>query len=100
MRHPRLTETTIPPTRAKRQEPLLASDPIEAVQLGRLASAVLTKSSDDLAALAEANPMIVCEWIEAFRRKKIEAETDARRWSAAMAALKTATPRAVKTAAE
>jgi hypothetical protein len=79
---------------------VLAPDPIEAVQLTRLAGAVLTKSTDDLAALAESNPMIVCEWIEAFRRKRIEAEADARRWSAAMAALKTATPRAVKTAAE
>lgn len=77
-----------------------AADHIDELQLRRLAGAVLTKTPTDLAALAEDNPMIVWEWIEAFRRQKVEAEAQARYWSAAMAALSTATPEAVRTAAE
>jgi len=76
------------------------ADHIEEIQLFRLASTVLTKSPLDLAALAEANPMIVWEWVEAFRRQKLEAEAEARFWSAAMAALSTAAPSGVRTAAE
>ena len=37
---------------------------IDEIQLRRLASTVLSKSPDDLAALAETNPMLVWEWIE------------------------------------
>jgi len=85
------------PDRARRVE---VEARIEEMQLARLAGAVLSKSPTDLAALAEANPMIVWEWIEAFRRQKLEAEVQARYWSAAMAALSTATPEAVRTAAE
>ncbi len=61
----------------------------EALQLMRLAGAVLTKSPDDLAAIAEANPTIVWEWIAAFRQQRLEAEAAARFWSAAGAALAT-----------
>lgn len=75
-------------------------DPIEAEQLRRLASAVLTKSPEDLAALAENNPMLVWEWIEAFRKQKVAAEAEARYWSAVTAALCAASPRAVGAAAE
>lgn len=77
-----------------------AEDRIEELQLHRLANAVLCKSQVDLAALAEANPLIVWEWIEEFRRRKNESEQQVRYWSAAMAALSTATPQAVSTAAE
>lgn len=73
---------------------------IEIVQLARLASAVLTKSPADLMAVAEANPMIVWEWLEAFRKQRHDAEADARRWSAAIAALSTAIPPALRAAAE
>jgi hypothetical protein len=76
------------------------ADPIEEVQLRRLAGAVLSKSPADLAALAESNPMIVWEWIEAFRHQKHAAEIESRYWTAAMAALATANPEAVRTAAE
>lgn len=100
MRHHRLTETITvrAPRDLDRKEP--AADRIEEVQLRRLAGAVLSKSPADLAALAESNPMIVWEWVEAFRRQRLAAEVEARYWSAAMAALSTATPEAVKTAAE
>ncbi len=81
-------------------EPDREVDSIEELQLARLARAVLSKSPADLAALAEANPLIVWEWLEAFRRQKLKAETQARHWSAAMAAIATATPDAVRTAAE
>jgi hypothetical protein len=77
-----------------------APDLIEAAQLRRLASTVLSKSPEDLAALTETNPMLVWEWIDAFRKEWLAAETEARYWSAAAAALSTATPGAVRTAAE
>jgi hypothetical protein len=82
------------------EPPGRAVDPIEELQLARLAGAVLSKSPADLAALAEANPLIVWEWMEAFRRQKLAAEAEARRWSAAIAAIATASPDAVRTAAE
>jgi hypothetical protein len=77
-----------------------APDLIEAAQLWRLASTVLSKSPDDLAALAETNPVLVAEWIDAFRQEWLAAEQEARYWSAAAAALSTANPEAVRTAAE
>lgn len=80
--------------------PDFESDPIEAVQLARLAGAVLDKSPEDLIAIAESNPMIIWEWIEAFRQQKHKAEAEARYWAAAMAALSTAIPEALRTAAE
>jgi hypothetical protein len=63
---------------------------IDEIQLRRLASTVLSKSPDDLAALAETNPMLVWEWIDSFHKLRLEAEAEARYWSAAMAALSTA----------
>lgn len=77
-----------------------APDLIEAAQLRRLASTVLSKSPEDLSALAETNPMLVWEWIEAFRKEKLAAEAEARYWSAAALALATAKPRVARTAAE
>jgi hypothetical protein len=100
MRHIRLTENIPDRGLSDRAEPDRTADRIEEIQLTRLAGAVLSKSPADLAALAEANPMIVWEWIDAFRRQKIEAEAQVRYWSAAMAAIATATPEAVRTAAE
>jgi PAS domain-containing protein len=100
MRQHRLTETITLRGAVNREPKAPATDRIEEVQLRRLAGAVLCKSPADLAALAESNPMIIWEWVEAFRRQKVEAEAEARYWSAAMAALTTATPEAVKTAAE
>lgn len=76
------------------------ADLIEATQLRRLASTVLSKSPEDLAALAETNPLLIGEWIDAFRKEKLAAEAEARYWSAAAASLATATPEALKTAAE
>lgn len=64
---------------------------MDAAQLAVLASTVLQKSHDDLTALAENDPSIVWNWIEAFARLKAKAEADARLWSAAMASLSTAT---------
>lgn len=73
---------------------------IDEIQLRRLASTVLSKSADDLAALAETNPMLVWEWIESFRKLRLEAEAEARYWSAAVAALSTASPDSRRSAAE
>ncbi len=75
-------------------------DPIEVQQLRRLANAVVAKSRADLAALAENNPALVWEWIEAFRRQKLAADAESRYWSNAVRELSAACPRAVGAAAE
>lgn len=99
MRHHRLTT---PKTGCRERDvgTLPGPDLIEAAQLQRLASTVLSKSPEDLAALAETNPLLVWEWIDAFRKERLAAEAEARYWSAAAAALSTATPEAVRAAAE
>lgn len=103
MRHQRSThapaDTTAPECRVRALAFVPGPDLIEAAQLRRLASTVLAKSPEDLAALAETNPMLVWEWIEAFRKERLAAEAEARYWSAAAAALSTASPEAVRTAA-
>ena len=99
MRHHRLT-TPNTDCRARCSDHTPVPDLIEATQLRRLASTVLSKSPEDLGALAETNPMLVWEWIDAFRKEKLAAEAEARYWSAAAAALATATPDAFRTAAE
>ena len=68
-------------------------DPIEELQLSRLANAILSKSPADLAALSEANPQLFWEWIEAFAHKKREADTACHLWAAAMACLATTSAR-------
>lgn len=104
MRKHRLTTSSTGPRaagcRVRELDYVPAPDLIEAAQLRRLASTVLAKSPDDLAALAETNPLLVWEWIDAFRKERLAAEAEARYWSAAAAALSTATPEAVRTAAE
>lgn len=102
MRHLRTTQYRNPLAsilKARDPDCAPACDLIEAEQLRRLAATVLSKSPDDLAALAESNPMLVCEWIDAFRKERLAAEVEARYWSAAAAALSTATPRVVRAAA-
>lgn len=104
MRHHRLTTPSSAPRASSKQVRELGYVPgpelIEAAQLRRLASTVLSKSPEDLAALAETNPLLVWEWIDAFRKERLAAEAEARYWSAAAAALATATPDAFRTAAE
>lgn len=74
------------------QRDLFGNDPqTESVEMTRLAMAVLSKSPDDLAAIAACNGLIRARWLEAFARQKATAEEDARFWSAAMAHLATAT---------
>ena len=80
--------------------PDVESDSVEAVQLLRLAGAVLDKSPEDLVAIAESNPLLIQDWLEAFRMRKQMADVEARYWSAAMAALSTAVPETMRTAAE
>lgn len=77
-----------------------AADLIEIAQLRRLAATVLSKSPEDLAALAETNPLLVWEWIDAFRKERLAAEAEARYWSAAAASLSTVTLGFVHAAAE
>ena len=62
-------------------------DEIESVQLLRLAEALLNKTPDDFRALLEVNPGLVHEWHQDFRRQRQHAETLARQWQAAEAAL-------------
>ncbi|HEX2840344.1 hypothetical protein [Hyphomicrobium sp.] len=99
MRHHRLTISQ-KGGQVRETEHMPGPDLIEAAQLRRLASTVLSKTPDDLAALAETNPMLIWEWIEAFRKERLAAEAEARYWSAAAAALSTANPETVRAAAE
>lgn len=62
---------------------------IDAVQLERLAKAILSKDYHDLAALAESNPLLLSEWQVAFSHRRAEAEKRARYWASAAAALAT-----------
>lgn len=62
-------------------------EPIDSLQLLRLAEVVLTKSVDDLRALIEVNPDLVREWLSDFHRERVKAEKVARQWQAAEAAL-------------
>lgn len=73
---------------ASRTHSELAHD-IEQLQLQRLATAVLSKSTEDLVALAESNPELIWEWQANFRQQRLEAEAASRFWSAALAALAT-----------
>jgi hypothetical protein len=61
----------------------------DSVEVARLAMAVLSKTPDDLAAIAACNGLLRSRWLEAFERQKATAEADARFWSAAMAHLAT-----------
>lgn len=90
----------ITPLKTCIQAPVRDQAPIEAVQLARLAGAVLDKSPEDLMAIAETNPMLIWEWLEAFRERRHQAEQEARFWAAAEATLSTAIPMALRTAAE
>ena len=101
MRHHRHTPTRTPPAHPIHDvgEPT-AAGLIETAQLRRLAATVLSKSPEDLAALAETTPLLVWEWIDAFRKEKLAAEAEARYWSAAVASLSTARPHVVRAAAE
>jgi hypothetical protein len=76
-------------------EAKLTADPIEDLQLMRLASTVLSKSLDDIDALSQNNPKLVWEWIQAFAAKKREADAQCKLWSSAIACLATSGPRQV-----
>ncbi len=82
------------------EKPAFRDAAIDIVQLARLAGAVLDKSPEDLMAIAESNPMLIWEWLEAFREHRLAAEQEARFWAAAMASLSTAVPATLRSAAE
>lgn len=63
---------------------------IDALQLERLAQALLSKDHHDLTALAASNPVLIKEWQRAFQRQKQAAEHSARYWASAAAVLATA----------
>lgn len=88
------------PAGGQASRPAFRDVAIETVQLVRLAGAVLDKSPEDLMAIAECNPSLIWEWLEAFRERRLEAEQQARFWSAALASLSTAIPPDLRSAAE
>jgi len=69
-----------------------ASDFAELVHLAR---AVLSKSPDDLAAIAEAQPAMPATWLEAFRAQQLRATAEAAFWDGAIAYLAAPTPGSV-----
>lgn len=86
MLHHRHCTTATDPTRGATPTPS-GRDPTETAQLRRLAGALLTKSPEDLAALAANNPALIWEWRDAFRKEKLAAEEDMRFWLRALAVL-------------
>lgn len=64
-----------------------SADPIEVLQLRRLAQAVLSKDRTDLTALAKTNPQLIAEWQNAFRQQRVAAEKSALFWASASASL-------------
>jgi hypothetical protein len=61
-------------------------------ELIHLARAVLLKSHVDLAAIAQASPPMLPNWIDAFTAERARAETEAKFWSAAIAYLMATAP--------
>lgn len=91
LHHRHCTEVPEP---ARRTSPTSAGrDPTETLQLRRLAGALLTKSPEDLAALAANNPEVIWEWRDAFVKEKLAAEEDMRFWLRAVAVLAIVEPR-------
>jgi len=69
--------------------PAVSRADIDAVQLERLAQALLSKNHHDLTALAQSNPALIKEWKQAFQHQKQAAERSARYWASASAVLAT-----------
>jgi len=62
-------------------------DSIAKVQLDRLAASILSKSSRELAEIANDNPAIYLEWISEIRRRDAEVRAEARKMSMALQSL-------------
>lgn len=56
----------------------------DVAELIHLARAVLLKSHVDLAAIAQASPPMLPNWIDAFTAERVRAETEAKFWTAAI----------------
>ncbi len=67
----------------------------DVAELVHLARAVLMKSPDDLAAIANAAPSMPANWIEAFAAERARAEAEAKFWSTAIAYLMATSPTAI-----
>jgi hypothetical protein len=74
--------------------PVRLPDP-DVSELIQLARAVLLKSHVDLAAISQASPPMLPNWIEAFTAERVRAETEAKFWSAAIAYLMATAPGSV-----
>jgi hypothetical protein len=67
----------------------------DVAELVHLARAVLMKSPDDLAAIANAAPSMPANWIEAFAAERARAEAEAKFWSTAIAYLMATSPASI-----
>ena len=72
--------------------PTVALPGSEVAELVHLARAVLMKSPEDLAAIADAAPSMPENWIEAFMAERARSEAEAKFWSSAIAYLTAASP--------
>lgn len=76
------------------------SDPVQlpdadVAELIHLARAVLLKAPEDLAAIAQAAPSMLPNWIEAFNAERARAEAEAKFWTAAITYLLATAPRSI-----
>jgi hypothetical protein len=94
-----LTETfAMTPTRMP--EPGRSGPDIDHCQMARLAGEIMSRPVHELAKLAQCNPSLVHEWLEDFRRRKWEADREARLWAASASRLARAIPKDIPDAAE
>jgi hypothetical protein len=80
------------PEAATKHVVLPGSDVAELVHLAR---AVLMKSPEDLAAIAEAAPSMPANWIDVFSDERARAEAEAKFWSTAIAYLMATSPSSI-----
>lgn len=88
-RGPRFT----PPVDAATEGVALAG--ADVAQLIHLARAVLMKSPEDLAAIANAAPAMPANWVDVFTAERARAEAEAKFWSTAIAYLMATSPNSV-----
>jgi hypothetical protein len=64
----------------------------DVAELIHLARAVLLKAPEDLAAIAQAAPSMLPNWIDAFHAERVRAEAEAKFWNAAITYLMATAP--------
>jgi hypothetical protein len=87
-------------TPSRMPEPGRSGPDIDHHLMARLAGDIMNKPPHELVELAKCNPGLVQEWLEDFRRRKWEADREARLWAACVSRLAHVLPKIIPDAAE